>query len=80
MQTMNSGNFRAPALNLRFFLLLAAAAILTVLLLQVSGAPYWARYFAGLVGAPFIVHAVRTVESVTPPRRSPQRSRSQGVT
>ncbi len=63
---MNSEKYRVPAFTFRFFLLLAATGILTAVVLQVSGAPFWTRYFAGIVSAPFIFHAVRSVERVVP--------------
>jgi hypothetical protein len=66
MQTMSSERFRVPAFTFRFFLLLAATGVLTAVVLQVSGAPIWTRYFAGIVSAPFIFHAVRSVERVAP--------------
>jgi hypothetical protein len=66
MQTMNSPRFRVPAFTPRFFLLLAVTAFLTVLLVRISGAPFWVLYFGGIVGAPFIFHAVRSVERVPP--------------
>jgi uncharacterized membrane protein YdcZ (DUF606 family) len=63
---MNSEKFRVPAFTFRFFLLLAMTGVLTAVALQVSGAPFWTRYLAGVVGAPFIFHAVRSVERVAP--------------
>lgn len=66
MQTMNSDRFRVPAFTPRYFMLMAVVAFLTVALLRLAGAPFWAFYFAGLAGAPFIVHAVRSVERVAP--------------
>lgn len=71
MQTMSSAKFRVPAFTPRFFLLLAVTGVLAAVVLQVSGAPFWTRYFAGIVGAPFIFHAVRSVERVAPSSGSP---------
>jgi hypothetical protein len=76
---MSSPKFRVPAFTLRFFLLLAATGVLAAVVLQVSGAPLWTRYFAGIVGAPFIFHAVRTVERVEP-SGSPRQQRSGSLT
>lgn len=74
---MNSQKFRVPAFTPLFFLMLAATAFLTVILVRVFEAPFWVLYFAGIVGAPFIVYAVRSVESVAPSKRSRPRSQSQ---
>lgn len=79
MQTMNSDKFRVPAFTLRFFLLLAVTAVLTAVLLKISGAPYWTRYLAGVVGAPFIFHAVRTVERIAPSGGPHRQSRSRSL-
>lgn len=80
MQTMSSDKFRVPAFTLRFILLLAATGVLTAVVLQISGAPFWTRYFAGFVGAPFIFHAVRSVERVAPSGGSARRPGSQSLT
>lgn len=79
MQTMSSDRFRTPAFTFRFFLLLAAIGVLTAVVLQVSGAPDWTRYFVGIVAAPFIFHALRSVERVAPSSGSPRRPRSRSL-
>jgi hypothetical protein len=76
MQTMSSNKFRVPAFTPRFFLLLAATGVLAAVALEVSEAPFWMRYFAGVVGAPFIFYAVRSVERVAPSSGSPHQQRS----
>lgn len=64
MQTMSSEDFRAPPVSARTILLLAITAILTVAVWDILDAPFWTLYFSGLISAPFIVHAIRSHESV----------------
>lgn len=59
LQTMNSEELKTPHLGLRFLLLLALAAVLTVTTLKVVSAPFWSLYFVGFVSAPFILYAIR---------------------
>ena len=80
MQTMNSEKFRVPAFTPRYFLLLAAVAFLTVAALRLAGAPFWVFYFGGIVGAPFIFHAVRSVERVAPSSGPPRHPGSRSLT
>ena len=50
---------KAPHLSFHFVLLLALTAALTVMVLEIVGAPFWSLYFAGIISAPFILYVLR---------------------